>query len=57
MNHHQQLQHSFTDMGITAENHVIHKREVGVHIGNAVPVELGHAIGISIQQHLDKYVG
>ncbi len=45
------------DYIFTAENHVIHKREVGVHIGNAVPVELGHAIGISIQQHLDKYVG
>ena len=28
------------------------KRELGIHIGNAVPVELGRAIGISIQNHL-----
>lgn len=27
-------------------------RDLGIHIGNAVPVELGHAIGISINQHL-----
>lgn len=27
-------------------------RSIGVHIGNAVPVELGHAIGISIINHL-----
>lgn len=39
------------------ENHMIHKREIGVHVGNAVPVELGHAIGISIQKHLDKHAG
>ena len=30
------------------------KRELGIHIGNAVPVELGRAIGISIQQHLSE---
>lgn len=30
------------------------KRELGVHIGNAVPVELGRAIGISIQKHLEE---
>ena len=28
------------------------RRELGVHIGNAVPVELGRAIGLSIQNHL-----
>lgn len=27
-------------------------RELGIHIGNAVPVELGRAIGLSIKQHL-----
>lgn len=27
------------------------KRELGIHIGNAVPVNLGRAIGISIQNH------
>jgi len=27
-------------------------RDLGIHIGNAVPVELGHAIGLSINQHL-----
>lgn len=30
------------------------RRELGVHIGNAVPVELGRAIGISIQEHLNE---
>lgn len=30
------------------------RRELGIHIGNAVPVELGRAIGMSIKQHLDK---
>lgn len=29
------------------------KREIAVHIGNAVPVKLGHAIGISIKRHLE----
>ena len=28
------------------------RREVGTHIGNAVPVELGRAIGVSIQNHI-----
>jgi len=28
------------------------RKDLGIHIGNAVPVELGRAIGISIQQHL-----
>lgn len=30
------------------------KKKLGIHIGNAVPVELGRAIGISINQHLDE---
>lgn len=29
-------------------------RSIGIHIGNAVPVELGRAIGISILQHLEN---
>lgn len=32
--------------------HRINKRKLGMHIGNAVPVELGRAIGISILIHL-----
>jgi DNA (cytosine-5)-methyltransferase 1 len=31
---------------------VFNRRVVGTHIGNAVPVELGRAIGLSIKQHL-----
>ena len=34
------------------KDHPSNRREIGIHIGNAVPVELGRAIGISIQQHL-----
>jgi DNA (cytosine-5)-methyltransferase 1 len=34
------------------ETHPAKKRELGTHIGNAVPVELGRAIGISIINHL-----
>ncbi len=30
------------------------KRELGIHIGNAVPVNLGKAIGISIQRHIGE---
>ena len=36
------------------EEHPAKKRELGTHIGNAVPVELGRAIGISIQRHLEE---
>lgn len=36
------------------EEHNAQKRELGTHIGNAVPVELGRAIGISIQRHLEE---
>jgi DNA (cytosine-5)-methyltransferase 1 len=35
-------------------NFQLTRREIGTHIGNAVPVELGRAIGISIQRHLQK---
>lgn len=34
------------------EEHPSNRRELGIHIGNAVPVELGRSIGVSIQQHL-----
>lgn len=37
------------------EEHPALKRELGTHIGNAVPVELGKAIGVSILQHLHDY--
>lgn len=30
----------------------LNKKELGIHIGNAVPVQLGRAIGLSIQNHL-----
>lgn len=40
------------DYIFTDEEHPVKKRELGMHIGNAVPVELGRAIGISIRQHL-----
>ena len=36
------------------DQHPAKKRELGTHIGNAVPVELGRAIGTSIQQHLTE---
>ena len=36
------------------DTHPSNRREIGIHIGNAVPVELGRAIGISIQQHLQE---
>lgn len=36
------------------DEHPSNHREIGIHIGNAVPVELGRAIGISIQRHLQE---
>ena len=36
------------------EHTKFNRRELGIHIGNAVPVELGRAIGISIQNHLQE---
>lgn len=38
----------------TKKGCVVNKRELATHIGNAVPVKLGEAIGKSISQHLDK---
>jgi DNA (cytosine-5)-methyltransferase 1 len=35
----------------------IKSREIGVHIGNAVPVELGRAIGVSILNHIKEVNG
>jgi DNA (cytosine-5)-methyltransferase 1 len=32
----------------------VNKRELGIHIGNAVPVELGKAIGISIRKSVEE---
>lgn len=36
------------------DNNQISKRQLGIQIGNAVPVELGRAIGISIINHLEE---
>lgn len=36
------------------EEHPLNRREIGTHIGNAVPVELGRIIGLSIQKHLKE---
>ena len=36
------------------DEHLSNRRKLGIHIGNAVPVELGRAIGVSIQQHLHE---
>ncbi|MCL2527544.1 MAG: DNA (cytosine-5-)-methyltransferase [Defluviitaleaceae bacterium] len=35
----------------------INRRVIGTHIGNAVPVELGRAIGISIKNHIEEVIG
>ena len=35
-------------------DHPSSRRELGIHIGNSVPVELGKAIGLSIQEHLQE---
>ncbi len=49
---------SFPDDYIFADDeHPFQKRELGIHIGNAVPVELGYAIGISIQKHIENTEG
>lgn len=49
------LQSFPTDYCFVDENHPSNKRELAIHIGNAVPVELGRAIGLTIQQHLEEY--
>lgn len=33
----------------------MNRKELGIHIGNAVPVKLGEAIGITILKHIEKY--
>jgi DNA (cytosine-5)-methyltransferase 1 len=40
------------DYQFVEPNREINRKEVGVHIGNAVPVELGVAIGVSIIDHV-----
>jgi DNA (cytosine-5)-methyltransferase 1 len=45
------LQSFPADYDFVAPNERISKRELGIHIGNAVPVNLGVAIGISLQNH------
>lgn len=39
----------------TDDSHPTTKHELGIHIGNAVPVELGRAIGVSIINHLNDF--
>lgn len=48
------LQSFPADYKFVTENQRFNRRELGIHIGNAVPVELGRAIGISIQTHLNE---
>ncbi|GHS97349.1 cytosine-specific methyltransferase [Synergistales bacterium] len=45
------------DYSFVDPTQVFNRREVGVHIGNAVPVELGRAIGISILNHIAEVNG
>ena len=45
------LQSFPADYDFVAPNERISKRELGIHIGNAVPVNLGVAIGLSLQNH------
>ncbi|HIR89830.1 MAG TPA: DNA cytosine methyltransferase [Candidatus Fimimorpha faecalis] len=45
-------EYKFIDM-----NHPQTNRQIGIHIGNAVPVKLGEAIGKSILKHLEMYKG
>lgn len=40
------------DYVFVPENETFNRRKLGIHIGNAVPVELGKAIGMSIKKHL-----
>jgi len=48
------LQSFPTNYKFFSENRKINTRKIGTHIGNAVPVELGKAIGISILKHLKE---
>ena len=40
------------DYAFYDNNSELSRKEVGIHIGNAVPVDLGRAIGVSIVDHL-----
>ena len=42
------------DYKFVDQDNIFNRKELGIHIGNAVPVELGRAIGISIQNHLNE---
>lgn len=48
------LQSFPSDYIFVAPGEKIVKRELGIHIGNAVPVNLGLAIGLSIQNHVQE---
>lgn len=43
------------DYQFVQESEHLNKRVLGTQIGNAVPVELGRAIGISIMDHIRRY--
>ena len=47
---------SFPNDYVFVDNeHQFKLRDIGIHIGNAVPVELGRAIGLSIKEHLKEF--
>lgn len=46
------LQSFPSDYSFIAPNEKVNKRKIGIHIGNAVPVNLGRAMGDSIINHL-----
>lgn len=46
------LQSFPADYKFIDENNTQTNKQIGIHIGNAVPVELGTAIGMSIKEHL-----
>jgi len=48
------LQSFPSDYAFIQDEDQITKRQLGIQIGNAVPVELGRAIGISITNHLEE---
>jgi DNA (cytosine-5)-methyltransferase 1 len=51
------LQSFPSDYAFVDSEQEFNRREVGAHIGNAVPVELGRAIGLSIQNHIAEVTG
>lgn len=48
------LQSFPSDYDFLPPDKIISKKELGIHIGNAVPVNLGFAIGESIQRHIEE---